>query len=354
MLKRLSEREVLEALKAEWQLTLAQEWLLALLSIKSNVTLAGLVAEIERGNIDNAIRMLDISPDRFARFERALLDTYNQGGQAVVDRMPALRGPDGNRVHFSWGVRNLAAEQNLRRHAAALVDGLVDEQLTVTRMVLVDGLSRGQNPRQTALELVGPINRRTGAREGGVIGLSSPQVTTLNKIHMGLRTGDEQAMRDYLGYQLRDKRFDGHVKRALAAGEAVPGDAVARITTAYSNRALKYRADNIALTETNIALEKAKHDAFQQQIDAGKLDAQDVTVTWGVSVSKEKREDHLAMVGKSVPFGQLFTLPDGTQCTGPHDPNLPAKHLVGCKCQATLSVDFTAQALRKYRARIGG
>jgi hypothetical protein len=354
MLKRLSQRQVLENLANEWEQQLAQEWLGAIRSITSAVVLKDLIAELERGNLEAAMRMLDITPERFARFEAGILSAYNSGGVATVNGMPALRGPDGNRVTFSWGVRNLPAEQAMRQHAAGLVDGLVVEQLTSVRNVLVDGLSRGQNQRQTALGLVGKINRRTGFREGGLIGLTPSSVQTLDKIYGGLRAGDAQAMRDYLGYQLRDKRFDGHVRRALEQGGPVPADAVDRIVVSYSNRALKYRADNLALTETNIALTKAKNDAFQQQIDAGKLEAEDVTKTWGRSVSKEKRADHLAMVGQTVPFSQLFTLPDGVQCTGPHDPNLPAHHLVGCKCVMDYSVDFTAQALRRYRARVGG
>src|SRR5690606_4493772 len=141
--------------------------------------------------------------DRFARFEGAILSAYNAGGIATVGSMPSLRDPQGNRVHFTWGVRNLPAEQTMRQHAASLVDDLVGEQLTVARSVLVDGLSRGQNPRQTALGLVGKINRRTGFREGGVLGLTPSSVQTLDKIYAGLRSGDTQAMRDYLGYALR-------------------------------------------------------------------------------------------------------------------------------------------------------
>jgi len=355
MLKRLSARELLANLASEWEATLAREWLDAVRSITSAVVLRDLVAELERGNLDAAMRLLNIDADRFARFEAGILSAYNAGGIATVGSMPALRSPDGNRVHFTWGVRNLPAEQAIRQHAVALVDDLVGEQLTVARQVLTDGLSRGQNPRQTALGLVGRVNRRSGFREGGVLGLTPSSVQTLDKIYGGLRAGDTQAMRDYLGYALRDKRFDGHVRRALAEGGSVPADAVDRIVTAYSNRALKFRADNLALVETNIALAKAQRDAFQQQIDAGKLEAGDVTKTWGRSVSREKRADHLAMVGQTVPFSALFTLPDGTQCTGPHDPNLPAHHLVGCKCPPpTIEVDFTAQALRKYRARVGG
>jgi hypothetical protein len=353
MLKRLSQRQVLENLANEWEQQLAREWLDAIRSITSAVVLKDLIAELERGNLEAAMRMLDITPERFARFEAGILQAYNAGGVATVNGMPALRSPDGNRVTFSWGVRNLPAEQAMRRHAAGLVDGLVGEQLASVRSVLADGLARGQNPRQTALGLVGRINRRTGFREGGLIGLTPSSVQTLDKIYAGLRAGDAQAMRDYLGYARRDKRFDGHVRRALADGSAVPADATDRIVTAYSNRALKYRGDNLAATETNIALAQARTDAFQQQIDAGKIEAADLTKTWGRTISKEPRNGHLAMAGKSIPFGELFTLPSGYQCTGPHDPNLPASELIGCKCLMDVQINFTAQALRRYRARVG-
>lgn len=354
MLKRLNQRQVLENLANEWEEALAREWLDAIRSITSAVVLRDLIAELERGNLEAAMRMLDISPERFARFEAGILQAYNAGGQATVNGMPALRSADGNRVTFSWGVRNLPAEQAMRQHAAGLVDGLVGEQLASVRSVLVDGLARGQNPRQTALGLVGRINRRTGFRQGGLIGLTPSSVQTLDRIYAGLRAGDAQAMRDYLGYALRDKRFDGHVRRALEQGGSVPADAVDRIVTAYSNRALKYRGDQIALHETRIALSSARRDAFQQQIDNGKLDPDDLTKTWRRSISKQKRQDHLTMVGQTVPFGQKFTLPSGFECDGPHDPSLPASETIGCTCDMDVTVDFTAQALRRYRERVGG
>lgn len=349
MLKRLSSREILINLAAEWEAALAREWLDAIRSITSAVVLKDLVAELERGNLDAAMRLLNIDADRFARFEGAILSAYNAGGIATAGSMPSLRDPQGNRVHFTWGVRNLPAEQAMRRHAASLVDDLVGEQLTIARSVLVDGLSRGQNPRQTALGLVGRVNRRTGAREGGVLGLTPSSVQTLDKIYGGLRAGDAQAMRGYLGYALRDKRFDGHVRRALEQGGSVPADAVDLIVTSYSNRALKYRGDTLAITETHIALAQAQNDAFAQQIASGKLDPRDLTKTWRRTVSREPRHEHLAMVGTEMPFDQPFTLPDGVQCAGPHDPALPAKHLIGCKCLLEYRINFAAQAFRRDR-----
>lgn len=349
MLKRLSPRELLLNLAGEWEATIAREWLDAIRAITSAVILKDLVAELERGNLDRAMALLNIDADRFARFEGAIIQAYNAGGQAVVGSMPILRDPDGNRVVFSWGVRNTPAEQIIRNHAAGLVDGLVGEQLSIARLTLVDGLARGQNPHQTARALVGKIDLRTKLRTGGILGSTPSVVERLDRLYLGLRSGDPEVMKAYLGYAWRNRQLEGHVKRALAEGGSVPAEAVDRIVKAYSNKALMERGKALALTETNIALTKAKTDAFQQQIDAGKLDAQDLQVTWRVSVSKEKREDHLAMVGQSVPFGQMFTLPDGTQCTGPHDPNLPAKHLVGCKCTSDYRIDFAAQAFRRDR-----
>lgn len=349
MLRRLSPREVLFNLANEWQQELAREWIAAVNAITSAVILKDLVAEIERGDIERALVLLNINVDRFARFEGAILQAYNAGGAATVGFMPALRHPNGNRVVFSWGVRNTPAEQALREHAAGLVDSLVGEQLTSVRNVLIDGLARGQNPRQTALGLVGRVNRRTGARVGGILGNTPSTVERLDRIYLGLRSGDPEAMKAYLGYALRDKRFDGHVRRALEQSGSVPADAVDRIVTAYSNRALKYRADNLAATETNIALARAQNDAFAQQIDAGKLDMRDLTKTWRRTVSREPRHEHLAIVGVEMPFDQPFTLPDGTQCTGPHDPSLPARHLIGCKCLLEYRINFAAQAFRRDR-----
>lgn len=355
MLKRLTEREILSQLADTWEAALREAWVASINEITASITLKNVIAEIERGNVDGALRLLNIDADRFGRFERAILNAWDAGGIATVDRMPRLMDPQGNRVVFSWGVRNVPAEQAIRNHAANLVTGIVQDTRAGIREILADGLSRGQNPRQTALGLVGRINRRTGLREGGLIGLTQQQMRTVSWIEQALREGDAEKLRQYLGLKLRDRRFDRTILKALRDGELVPASTATRIVQQYSNRALKYRGDVLALTETNIALAKARIDAFQQQIDAGKLDAQDVIKTWGRSISREKRVDHLAMVGVSVPFNGKFTLPSGVQCDGPHDPSLPASELVGCKCPPPeITIDFTAQALRRYRERVGG
>ena len=365
MLKRLSSREILAHLAVEWEATLAAAWLGSIRSITSSVGLKDVVAELERGNLDAALRLLNIDADRFARFEGAILQAYNAGGQAVVSGIPRLRDPDGNRVHFAWGVRNTPAEDVLRRHATALVDDLVGEQLASAQSILVDGLARGQNPRQTALRLVGPINIRTKLREGGVLGLSAPFVERVDVLRTALATRDVAKLREIIGvmadgtfdptkgWKLRDRRFDRAVAKAIREGHAIPADRIEAAVRQYANRALKYRGDVLAQAETNTALATAKNDAFQQQIDAGKLAAADLTKTWVRTVSRVPRQDHLELVGQVVAFDQPFIASDGTLIMYPHAPGLPARHRVGCKCGCTETIDFTAQALRRYQARVG-
>lgn len=44
---------------------------------------------------DELMRMLNIQPERFARFEGSILAACNQCGQAAVGGMPMLRDPNG-------------------------------------------------------------------------------------------------------------------------------------------------------------------------------------------------------------------------------------------------------------------
>jgi hypothetical protein len=118
MLKRLSARERLEQLASTWEPILRQAWDDALDRIRSNIVLKRIVERLERGDVAGAINELGIEDGAFAKFEQAIVQVYHAGGIATVDNLPTLRDPSGNRIVFSWGVRNLPGEQAMRQHAA--------------------------------------------------------------------------------------------------------------------------------------------------------------------------------------------------------------------------------------------
>lgn len=347
MLRRLTAREILEQIAADFTPQARAAWIEAINRIRSNIVLKRIIERLERRDIPGVIADLGIDEGAFAKFEQSLVQAYHSGGIATVDNMPALRDPAGNRILFSWGVRNLPAEQAMRDHAARLVTGIVRETRDGIAAVLTENLSRGQSPYDAGRLIAGRLNRSSGVREGGLIGLSRPQMETAARIERAMRDGDTAYMRQYLTFANRDKRLDRTVMKAIREGRGLAPEEVERVTRLYANKALKWRGDQLAITETHLALARSRMDAFQQQIDEGKLDAQDVTKKWRRTVSREPRMDHMMMAGKTVGFSELFTLPDGTTCTGPHDPNLPARHTIGCKCAMDISIDYIGQLRRR-------
>lgn len=354
MLRRLSQREILENLALEWEKPVREAWLDAINRIRSNIVLKRIVERLERGDVAGVVRDLGIEEGVFARFENALVQAYNSGGLATVDTMPALRDPAGNRIVFSWGVRNLPAEQAMRDHAARLVTGIVTEARDGIRDVLTENLARGQSPYDAGRMIAGRLNRANGVREGGLVGLSRPQMETVARIERAMREGDIDYMRQYLGFANRDKRLDRTVLKAIREGRGLAPEEVERVTRLYASKALKFRGDVISRHETMMALDRSRYDAFRQQIDDGKLLVTDIVKTWKHIPRETARLQHTIMSGRSVPFDQPFIMPDGTQLQYPRDPNAPASHTLNCFCRVDYRVDHTGVLLRRYQERMGG
>ena len=325
-------------------------------AIRSGIILKAVVDRLERGDVAGAVRAIQIEPEAFAALELALQEAFNAGGVNMVQGLPQLVAPDGTRVLFQFGVRNLMAETMLRNLSSMLVTNIVDDQREALRIAFEAGLSRGQNPTKTALDVVGRVSRVTGRREGGVIGLTSRQVEFIERARESLSTGNVEGMRRYLDMKTRGRRYDRTVAKAIREGKPVPDAMVSNIIGRLSDRNLKLRGDTIALEETRTALFSVRDVAIRQQIEAGKITAQEVTKKWKHSGSENPRLQHIALSMQSkkegIPLDQPFIAPDGTALMYPHAPGVPARHRIGCKCRVEYDIDWVAAGLRRYRARI--
>ncbi|QAZ45952.1 head morphogenesis protein [Mesorhizobium sp. Pch-S] len=346
MLKRLSPRERFEQLVATWEPLLRAAFIEAIDDIRSNIVLRRIVERLERADIAGAIRALNLEEAAFRPLEEAIRQAFNGGGIAAVEQMPQLREPDGHQVVVRWDARNLAAENWLREHSATLVTNIVEDQKVAILSALEEGLSRGDNPTKTALQVVGRVNRVTGKREGGVIGLTTAQAEYVATARQELSLGEPDQLRNYLSRNRRDKRYDRTILAAMKTGEPLPTETIDRITSRYADGLLKLRADTIALHETFEALNTSKEIAFRQQIDKGRVQAQNVTKTWRHTPQEHPRAHHVAMNGQKVRFDQPFMAPDGTAIPYPHAPGVPARHTLGCKCYCDFRIDFVAELVR--------
>lgn len=347
---RRSDRQIFEELLASHEPAVRQAFIDAVRDLVDNITLRVVVERLERGDVAGAIDAMHLDAEAFGQLERAIADAYNAGGQATVGNLPRLIDPDGNRVVFRFGMRNPEAEAWLREHSSTLVTRIVEDQREAIRTAFTEGLSQGQNPRQTALEVVGRVSRVSNRREGGVIGLTAAQERFVASARKELLSGDPEAMAHYLTRGRRDKRFDRTIAKAIREGKPLPPETVARITGRYADSLLALRGEMIGQNETATALHKARYDAIAQQIASGKIAQQDVRKVWKHLPQERPRLHHQAMNGKSVAWGEPFVLSNGASLEFPHDPAAPASETLFCKCLWLPKIDYSASVVRRFKA----
>ncbi len=345
MLKRLTSRERLEQLVSSYEPLLRAAFMAAVDDIRSNIVLRRIVERLEKGDISGAIDAMFIEEAAFNPLEEALRQAFNAGGVDTVSNMPTLKDPDGYAIVIRWDARNVAAESWLLDHSSYLVTNIISDQREAIRTTLTESLARGDNPTKAAKAIVGPVNRATGRREGGILGLTSQQAQFVQNARDELLSGDPALLRNYLERGRRDKRFDRTIAKAIRDGKALTADQVEKITGRYAAGLLKLRADTIALNETFQAMAAAKDMAFRQQIENGNLSAGVVTKTWRHTPQEHGRLQHIAMNGQKVGYDQPFVAPDGTQIMYPHAPGTPARHMIGCKCVCEYSIDHVANLI---------
>lgn len=303
-------------------------YLLAVREIVGSVQLTVLASYIERRDFDGALRAMNLDRSAYRAIDQAINIAYEAGGNATVAAMPAIRTPDTGRVIVRFDVRNPRAEAYLTEHSSALVTGILDDTRSMVRQVLTEGMIEGRNPRATALGVIGRVNRATGRREGGLLGLNSLQERAVAKARAALLSGDPEAMRGYLALKRRDKRFDKQVLAAIKAEKPLAQEAVDKVIGKLSDSYLKLRGETIARTETLAALNSSQAEAWHQMADTGAIARQDIRKVWIATQDARTRDAHRHLDRESVGLNEPF--PNGMMYPG--DPAGGAENLINCRC----------------------
>lgn len=321
-------------------------FLRSLADLKSSAQISVIVGHLEKGNIDAAMLALNLNPAFFQPLDEVLRQVYRQGGADALARLPRIADPLGGAVVARFGGRNPRAEAWLAEQSSRLITGpkgIIEEIRRNIRPVLVAGMEAGANPRTTALSVVGRVNRATGRREGGLIGLTDNQIQWTQNAYAQLRSGDPAELQAYLGRKARDRRFDPLVRKAIREGKPVPADKARKMMVRYEARLLKYRGDVIARTETLRSLNASQDEALRELVGDGKLKPTQVKRIWDASGDSRTRDSHRAAeeTSRANPSG----LEEGFQVGGytlkyPGDPNGPASETIQCRCVVKVEIDF--------------
>lgn len=308
----------------------------------ANITDAAQIEQIAKaiqdGSLEAAMKAAGINPVMFRPMDKALQNAFEAGGNIVTSGFPDVGAPGELKTVFQFDVRNPTAESWLKNYSSNLVTEIVDDQRTLIRQVMERGLAAGNNPREIALDLVGRVGLN-GKRSGGLIGLTSSQAEWVQNYSDALASDNPL---DALGYNLRDARFDAAVQRAAENGVPLTADQIDSMVTAYTNRALRFRAESIARTEAMAALHEAQGQAVDQAIESGAISPENIYQTWRATKGNRTRSSHKAMDGQTVRYGEKFTSGLGNQLAYPGDPDGPAEDVINCRCWREFSIDFYA------------
>lgn len=248
-------------------------------------------------------------------------------------------------VVIRFDVRNPRAERLISQRAGEQITNVMENTRQAVRALLLGGYAAGQGPNDIALDLVGRINKASGHREGGVIGLTPQQTTAALNLRTRLASGDPAEMRKVLNMGLRDLRFDPTIEAAIKDVKPVAPDKIDAMYRQYVNNALRFRGEMIARTETGQAVLEASHEAFKQGLEKTGYSDNAVTKVWRSASDSKVRDSHAALDGQTVGgLEGVFVSPDtGAQFLYPMDDSLGAgpAEIINCRCLCEYNIDFS-------------
>lgn len=301
----------MEALLAGATFALRRRFLEVVRDIGSRYTLEQLQQLLAERRFDEALVTAElaaagITSTANAAFIRAAEDTMARISRAV-------------NVIVSFDQTNVRAVEAMRQSQLQFIREFTEQQRLATRLALVEGISRGLNPRQQAL-----LFRQS-------IGLTRRQMQAVINYRRLLETGDAAA----LERALRDRRFDPTVRASVLGERPLTPAQVDRMVQRYQESYLAYRAETIARTEALRSVHDGAQEAYRQAIDLGVLAADDLVQEWITASDERVRGSHAFMHGQQRQIGEPFLSGAGNRLRWPGDVDAPGSETIQCRCVLT-------------------
>ena len=314
-------------------------------SIKDGAILKQLEAAIELNDVDAVYDILGINESTFSPISEIVRQSYIRGGVTGALQIGRIPKND-NMVAFNYNVRNQRAEEWLFNESSRLIVEITESQRELVRDVMLDGMAVGDNPKTTAKNLVGRVDKSKNRRVGGVIGLTNQQAGWIGSAKQELKDLDE----NYFTRELRDKRLDGQIKKAIRDGKKLDAKLLNLAIERMQEKTLKYRSETISRTESITALRAGQYEAIAQAIDEGGVVASDVIKKWDATGGHRTRHWHNQAeqdYRDGIPLDEPFVVA-GEMLMYAGDTSLGAtgKNTINCRCRMIAEIDFGKKLAR--------
>lgn len=287
---------------------------------------------LEAGRIDEALALGDqLGPGFASTWEQV----YTEAGLSAAAVIQASRS-----TVLEFNTLNPRSVANLQLTRGRLIRELTDSQRGATLELLMDAQRRG----------LAPVEQARALRSS--LGLTQHQAQAVTNYRRLLETGSREA----LDRQLRDRRFDRTIRSAINRGEPLTREQIDRMTDRYRERWLNFRARTVAETESLRAVHAGDEEMWQQAIDVGDVNPDELINQWRTRPDEKRRPSHAAMEGQRRPFKEPFTSGAGAQLRYPGDPSAPARETIKCRCVVARTIappgEAGRQALAEQQERV--
>jgi len=336
-------RAEFEALYRKLQGPVRRAFEKAVQKARSRAQINALVRAVEAGDIEAILLAAGVREGMWSIFTEQVRTAYSDAGFLIMaSDLTGGGGGGGPSIDLDFDINNPRAEQWLRINSSSMIrgdgvtGGLMPQQRAAVQEILQSGMAKGANPRTTALDIVGRIGK-TGRRQGGVLGLTGPQA----KAAVNMASDLENLDRRYFTRTLRDRRFDGIVRKSMDIGNPLPQKTRNKIIGRYEDRLLKHRGDTIARTEVLSSVNAASDEALHQIVDEGLAPRHAAIRIWRHSFSAKERPGHLRMEDQRRGLDELFVNPI-TGIALPYPGSGPASEIINCRCFIEHEINFFA------------
>ncbi len=288
-----------------WENHMAREFLRMVGNIQSEFKLDELARLLEQGQIEQAFQAAHAHVVQFAD-ETAVIFTGTARSTAAF-----LRDKD---FAISYNATNQRAVNLMVQNRDLVIKGFTEQQIGATQAALAQGIERGLNPGEVA---------RTIRKS---VGLTEYEVGVINNYERAVRTGSSRALQ----YELRDKRFDSTMQRAIDEGTFIPEAQVRKMVDRYRQRWINYRARTVARSQALPIVHQANDEMYAQAVEAGLFGADEVVGKWRNGT--RPRNSHRAMSGQERQLGDPFISGAGNFLMYPGDFRAPISDIANCVC----------------------
>ncbi len=284
--------------------------------MREQISLTKLIGLLEQGRVEQALGLLEAAANK-------LSVAWNQEFQRAGYSTAAHINAHVPVIDFSFDQTNFAAVEAMRMNRLRLIRNFTHQQRQTVRQALVAGIERGANPREQARAF----------RDS--IGLTPYQDKIVRNYRENLLAGDTRA----LERELRDRRFDGSVSRAIE-GQKLPKPQIDKMVEGYRRRMVALRAETISRTEALRAVHEGVQQTYEQGVSLGIMDDAQLVRTWNTADDSRVRHSHRSMDGQQRRFREPFKTGNGASLMYPTDPSGPPEDTINCRCVVAVTMDL--------------